>query len=124
MGSAAGRERGKPMRDADVVVIGAGHNGLIAAARLARAGLSVLVLEANATIGGATRTAEVTRPGFRHDLYSAFYPLFPVGPIGTLPLDRYGLEWCNFERPYGGATPGGRGVAVVRASVEARAGGV
>src|SRR5919202_78216 len=95
----------------DVVVIGAGHNGLVAAANLARAGLRTVVLEANPTIGGAVRSGEGTLPGFRHDLYSAFYPLFPVGPIGQLPLERYGLTLCNFEHPYGGATPGGPGVS-------------
>src|SRR5438045_3652269 len=87
------------MAEADVVVLGAGTNGLTAAALLARTGLQVLVLEANATIGGAVRTAEVTLPGFRHDLYSGFYPLFPVGPIGQLPLERYGLTLCQFEYP-------------------------
>ncbi len=107
-------------RDADVVIIGGGHNGLVAGAWLARAGLQVVVLEAEATVGGAMRSAAVTLPGFVHDLCSAFYPLFPVGPIGTLPLDRYGLEWRNFERPYGGATPGGPGVSV-RATPEASA---
>jgi len=106
--------------DADVVVLGAGQNGLTAAAHLARAGLRVLVLEANATVGGAVRTGEVTLPGFRHDLFSGFYPLFVVGPIGRLPLARYGLELLNFERPYGGATPGGPGVSQ-RATVDASA---
>jgi phytoene dehydrogenase-like protein len=100
-----------PMAEADVVVLGAGTNGLTAAALLARAGLQVLVLEANATIGGAVRTGEVTLPGFRHDLYSGFYPLFPVGPIGQLPLERYGLTLCQFDHPYGGATPDGPGVS-------------
>src|SRR4051794_24699308 len=110
----------RAQHDADVVIIGGGHNGLVAGAWLARAGLQVVVLEAEATVGGATRSAEVTRPGFVHDLYSGFYPLFPLGPIGMLPLDRYGLTWCHFERPYGGGTPGGPGVSV-RATPEASA---
>jgi phytoene dehydrogenase-like protein len=100
--------------DPDVIVIGAGPNGLTAAAILAQSGLQVLVLEANDTVGGAVRSAQVTRPGFIHDLYSGFYPLFPVGPIGRLPLGSYGLEWRSFERPFAGGTPGGRGVAVHR----------
>lgn len=98
----------------DVAVLGAGPNGLTAAAILARAGLRVTVLEAQREIGGAVRTAERTLPGYRHDLFSGFYPLAPVGPIGSLPLDRYGLEWCSFDRPYGGATPEGTGFAIER----------
>lgn len=101
--------------DPDVVVIGSGPNGLVAAATLIRHGLRVLVLEANPTIGGAVRTVEATLPGFKHDLCSSFYPLFPKGPIGTLPLAEHGLEWCDAARPYGGGTPGGRGVTVSRA---------
>jgi len=102
----------RPARDADVVVLGAGPNGLTAAVLLAQAGLEVLVLEANPAIGGAVRTAEVTLPGFRHDLYSGFYPLLPPSPLGRLPLARYGLTLCRFAQPYGGATPGGPGVAL------------
>ena len=55
----------------DAVVIGAGHNGLVAAAMLADAGWSVAVLEAQDVIGGAVRTEELTLPGFRHDTFSA-----------------------------------------------------
>ena len=100
--------------DPEVVVIGAGPNGLTAAAMLAQAGLQVLVLEANDTVGGAVRSGRVTRPGFIHDLYSGFYPLFPVGPIGQLPLGSYGLEWSGFEKPFAGGTPNGPGVTLHR----------
>ena len=64
----------------DAVVIGAGHNGLVAANLLADAGWDVLVLEATAAPGGAVRTAEITAPGFRSDLCSAFYPLGAASP--------------------------------------------
>src|SRR5207237_414812 len=79
---------------ADAVVIGAGHNGLVAANLLADAGWSVLVLEATEHVGGAVRTAEVTEPGFRNDLFSAFYPLSAVSPvIRGLKLEKHGLRW-------------------------------
>jgi phytoene dehydrogenase-like protein len=106
--------------DPDVVVLGAGPNGLTAAAILAGAGLRVLVLEAGARVGGAVQTAEVTAPGYRHDLFSGFYPLTPVGPIGRLPLERYGLEWCHFNRPFGGSTPVGKGIVVERTLQQTR----
>ncbi|WP_167305289.1 NAD(P)/FAD-dependent oxidoreductase [Rathayibacter sp. VKM Ac-2759] len=59
----------------DAVVVGAGPNGLAAAVTLARAGLSVTVLERNDTIGGGARTAELTLPGFHHDICSAVHPM-------------------------------------------------
>ncbi|WP_181783227.1 FAD-dependent oxidoreductase, partial [Pseudonocardia pini] len=59
----------------DAVVVGAGHNGLVAANLLADAGWSVLVCEATDSPGGAVRSAEITAPGFVSDLFSAFYPL-------------------------------------------------
>ncbi|ANJ27109.1 phytoene desaturase family protein [Agromyces aureus] len=63
------------MTDADAVVVGAGPNGLAAAVTLARAGLRVQVFERGDTIGGGARTAELTVPGFRHDVCSAVHPM-------------------------------------------------
>lgn len=81
---------------ADAVVVGAGPNGLVAANLLADAGWDVLVLEATETPGGAVRTAELIEPGFRHDLFSAFYPLGVASPIMTaLELEQHGLRWCH-----------------------------
>jgi phytoene dehydrogenase-like protein len=80
----------------DAVIVGAGPNGLAAAIVLARAGRSVLVLEAADTVGGGTRTQELTLPGFRHDVCSAIHPLGVGSPfLRTLPLERHGLEWIR-----------------------------
>jgi phytoene dehydrogenase-like protein len=80
----------------DAVVIGAGPNGLVAANVLADAGWDVLVLEANAQPGGAVQTAEVTAPGFRNDLFSAFYPFAAASPVfHDLHLERHGLRWVH-----------------------------
>jgi phytoene dehydrogenase-like protein len=66
---------------AEVVVIGAGHNSLVCAAYLARAGLEVLVLEAGPTVGGNTRTEELTLPGFAHDSCSSAHVLIQNNPL-------------------------------------------
>lgn len=78
----------------DAVVVGAGPNGLAAAIVLARAGKSVLLVEAKETVGGGMRSAELTLPGFIHDVCSAIHPLGVASPFfRTLPLAKYGLEW-------------------------------
>ena len=78
----------------DAVIVGSGPNGLAAAITLAQAGLRPLVVERNATIGGGARTAELTLPGFRHDVCSAIHPLGIASSFfRTLPLAEYGLEW-------------------------------
>jgi len=89
------------MSDAyDAIVVGSGPNGLAAAITLARAGCSVLVYEANATIGGGARSAELTLPGFLHDVCSAVHPLAAGSPFfRTLPLERLGLQWIEPEVP-------------------------
>lgn len=84
------------MTDPDAVVIGSGPNGLAAAVYLARAGASVLVLEAHAEIGGGTRTAELTLPGFLHDQCSAVHPMAILSPwLRSLPLADHGLRWIQ-----------------------------
>jgi phytoene dehydrogenase-like protein len=83
-------------REYDAVVVGSGPNGLVAAITIARAGRRVLVLEGQATPGGGTRSAELTEPGFVHDVCSAIHPLGAVAEaMRTLPLDRHGLRWIH-----------------------------
>jgi phytoene dehydrogenase-like protein len=80
---------------ADAVVIGAGPNGLVAAARLADAGWDVVLLEANDEVGGAVRSA-LLHPGYTADLFSAFYPLAAASPaIVRLDLHHHGLRWAQ-----------------------------
>ncbi len=92
----------------DAVVVGSGPNGLAAAITLARAGCSVLVYESNATIGGGARSAELTLPGFLHDVCSAVHPLAAGSPFfKTLPLERFGLEWIQPQIPLAHPLDGG-----------------
>jgi phytoene dehydrogenase-like protein len=78
----------------DAVVVGAGHNGLVAANLLADAGWTVAVLEAQPEPGGAVRSGELTVPGFCHDLFSAFYPFTAASPVvASLGLEAHGLRW-------------------------------
>jgi phytoene dehydrogenase-like protein len=108
----------------DAVVVGAGPNGLAAGITLARAGLRVLILEAAPTVGGGTRSAELTLPGFVHDVCSAFHPLAVASPfMRSLPLEAHGLRWIHPPLPV--AHPLDRGAAVLLArTVEATAQGV
>ena len=87
-----------PVPEYDAVVVGAGPNGLTAAAVLARAGRSVLVVEAADTPGGGTRTKELTLPGFHHDVCSAIHPVGATSPaFAELGLADHGLEWVQPE---------------------------
>lgn len=107
----------------DCHVIGAGPNGLAAAIALARAGRRVVVHEAAATIGGGSRTAELTLPGFQHDVCSTVPALAPLSPfLSTLPLDRYGLEWAVPEIPLAHPLDDGAAVALYRSVEETAAG--
>jgi phytoene dehydrogenase-like protein len=97
----------------DAVVVGSGPNGLAAAVVLARAGWSVLVLEAGDTPGGGLRTLPLTLPGFVHDVCSAVHPLGVASPLfRRLPLAKYGLEWV--QPPAVVAHPFDDGTAVVQ----------
>jgi phytoene dehydrogenase-like protein len=111
----------------DHIVVGSGPNGLAAAVALARAGRSVHVIEGAATVGGGCRTAELTLPGFVHDVCSAVHPLGAGSPfLSTLPLGEHGLEFLHPEVPLahpfddGTAAVLGRSVAETVASLDPR----
>ncbi|HET8642219.1 MAG TPA: NAD(P)/FAD-dependent oxidoreductase [Pseudonocardiaceae bacterium] len=99
----------------DAVVIGAGHNGLVAANLLADAGWDVLILEATDQPGGAVRTGETTAPGFHNDHCSAFYPLSAASPVIIgLGLDRHGLRWRHAPAVLAHVLPDDRAAVIHR----------
>lgn len=93
----------------DAVVVGAGHNGLVAAILLADAGWEVVVCEEQSSVGGAVATAEVTAPGYKSDLFSAFYPLAAASPVlRALDLESHGLAWSRAPAVLTHVLPDGR----------------
>jgi phytoene dehydrogenase-like protein len=109
-------------RDFDAIVVGSGPNGLAAAILLQQNGLSVLLIEGENTIGGGMRSAELTLPGFIHDICSAIHPLAAGSPyFQTLPLSDHGLEYIYPE--VAAAQPFDDGsAAILKQSVEETAG--
>lgn len=99
----------------DAVVVGSGPNGLTAAVTLAAAGRSVLCVEAAPAIGGAASTAELTLPGFHHDVFSAVHPAGIASPVfAELGLERHGLRWVQPELAMAHPLPGGRAAVLGR----------
>ena len=99
----------------DHLIIGSGINALVAAALLSRKGDSVLVIEREDRIGGCMYTAEITQPGFRHDVMAATFVLFLTGPAhGALGEDlaRHGLEFCHTATPTAALRPNGEAVVM------------
>jgi phytoene dehydrogenase-like protein len=111
------------MSGLDAVVVGSGPNGLAAAITLAEAGRSVRVLEAAETVGGGTRTLELTLPGFRHDVCSTIVPLAIGSPfLAGLPLGEHGLELVHPEAPLAHPLEDGTAVMLERSVEETAAG--
>jgi Phytoene dehydrogenase and related proteins len=109
--------------DFDAVVVGAGPNGLVAAATLGAEGWRVLLVEATAEAGGGSRSEQLTLPGFVHDVCSAIHPLAAASPaMRSLPLAKHGLEWIHSTVPLAHPLDGGR-VALLERSVDATASG-
>ncbi len=103
--------------------MGAGPNGLAAAIALAETGLRVRIFEANEDVGGAARTAELTRPGFRHDLGSTTHPLAAASPFFRgLPLSEHDLDWVHPDVPLAHPLDGGGAVLLHRSLDETAAG--
>jgi phytoene dehydrogenase-like protein len=106
----------------EAVVVGSGPNGLAAAITMARAGRSVVVLEAAETIGGGVRTAELTLPGFRHDVCSAIHPLAAASQcFRELPLGDHGLELVQPDAPLAHPLDDGTAVLLERSVDETAA---
>lgn len=107
----------------EVIVVGSGPNGLVAAIAMARAGKQVTVLEAASTPGGGCRTAELTEPGFRHDVCSTVLALGLASPaLRDLPLAEHGVLWVHPEIPLAHPLPGG--AALLHRSIDDTARGL
>ena len=103
----------------DAVVVGSGPNGLAAAVEVARRGGRVVVYEAADTIGGGTRTTELTESGYLHDVCSAVHPLGAASPFfRSLPLEDHGLEWLHFDIPITHPLDGGEAAVLHHSLVE------
>jgi phytoene dehydrogenase-like protein len=105
------------LADHDAIVVGSGVNGLACAALLAKGGWNVCVLERNDWFGGAIKTAEITVPGFKHDVFSAWHPLWVGGAAHAQlgdDLARHGLEYLNTELPTGTLFPDGESAFLLR----------
>src|SRR5579872_6250813 len=89
------RPRMRPVSAHDAVVIGSGHNGLVAAAYMARAGLDVAVLERNAVAGGAVASEELTEPGYVHDTFSSWHPLFKLSAAFAELGDELAIDYVE-----------------------------
>jgi phytoene dehydrogenase-like protein len=103
--------------DHDAVVVGSGVNGLACAALLAKAGWDVCVLERNDWFGGCIRSVELTAPGFTHDVFSAWHPLWVGGPVHPqleADLARHGLQYANTDLPTATAFPDGDAAFLLR----------
>lgn len=112
------------MTEYDAIVVGSGPNGLAAAITMQQSGLSVLLVEGKDTIGGGMRTAELTLPGYRHDICSAIHPLALLSPFFTaLPLADFGLRFVKPTHDAAHPLDGGR-VAVLAHSLESTATGL
>jgi len=103
--------------DHDAIFVGSGINSLACAALLARGGWKVCVLERSATLGGAIQTAELTEPGYRHDVFSAWHPLWVGGAahaeLGD-ELAAHGLEYLNTDHPTATLYPDGEAAFLLR----------
>jgi phytoene dehydrogenase-like protein len=99
----------------DVVVVGAGHNGLTCACYLAKTGKRVLVLETRDVVGGGCATKEVAAPGFRHNFHSNFHGIIHLGPVyRDLELERYGARYVWPENQFAHVFPNGRAIVLSR----------
>src|SRR5688572_22384888 len=102
----------------DAVVVGSGPNGLVAAITLAKAGASVLVLEASDAPGGGCRSAELTLPGCIHDICSAVFPVAVLSPVfREIGLERLGVEYLSPDVALAHPLPGGQVEALLRSLV-------